>query len=135
LRCAYGTQQRNTLRATHVALQTGDLMAIVDEDYTPDKIRFYLEHWRDLSAAAEGGTGSLAGRGAGGGNRMSLVALLADVERAADQLPLWWEPTMRVFRLQGRGRIWADRRIRLDDNHTLDEAIYRMARFLGWSGP
>ena len=102
------------------------------EDYSPDRIRWALSHWQDLQEAAEGGTGSLAGQGGGNGNRLGLADLLADLEAAADQLPLDWKPTLQVFLAQGRGSTWRMRRLRMNDDHSLDEVIYRMARGLGW---
>lgn len=102
-------------------------------DYTPEKIRYYLGHWEDLKSIAEGATGSIAGSGRGNaGDRKALAVLLADVESAADALPLDWDCTLQIYRLQSRGRVWAKRRLNLDPNHSLDEAILRMARHLGW---
>ena len=110
-----------------------------DEEFSPERIRYALEHWGELEVAAEGGVGSLA-RGGGGGDRLGIAGMLADIERASDQLPIDWLPTLKIFRAQRRQQTWADRRrgrqlpIRLDDNHTVDECLWRMARFLGWSG-
>ena len=102
------------------------------DDYTPERIRYYLEHWAQLREQAEGGTGSLMGYGGGSHKRLSVVTLLADLEQAADQLPLQWSSTLLVFRAQGRARIWATRRLNLEER-SLDSAIVRMARSLGWS--
>lgn len=100
-----------------------------DEDYTPDKIEYYLEHWRELQNAAEGGTGSLGGGGAGRGDRLALACLIADLERAADDLPWHWTGTYEVLRLQARPR---QRRPNMQ-TVPLQTAIVRMARGLGWS--
>lgn len=101
------------------------------EDYSPEKIEQYLRHWQELLAGAEGGTGS-NGQGAGRGDRLALVTLVADLEQAADALPLNWSATLQVFRFQMRARIWATRRLTLEDV-PVDRAIEAMARHLGWS--
>lgn len=102
------------------------------EEYAPDQIRYWLLHWRELQAAAEGGTGSLNGGGGGKVHRLDVACLLADLERAADQLPLQWNSTQDIFRSQGRIKVWAHRRLGTEDV-SLDAAILRMARSLGWS--
>ena len=103
----------------------------VDEDYSPEKIEYYLSHWSELQEAAEGGTGSLGGRGGGRQDRLALACLIADLERAADDLPLYWSGTLQVFRLQARARVWSQRRLQLEEIG-LQAAIHRMARALGW---
>jgi hypothetical protein len=102
------------------------------DDYSPDQIRYWLAHWRELQVAAEGGTGSLNGGGGGQRKRLDVACLLADLERAADQLPLQWSATLEVFRSQGRQRVWAQRRLGLEDT-SLEVAIQAMARSLGWA--
>lgn len=104
-----------------------------DMDYSPEKIEYYLRHWGELQSAAEGGTGSLSGGGGGRGDRLALACLLADLERAADELPLHWTGTLEVLRLQAR---W--KRPRPVPAQPLEEisvhtAITHMARRLGWS--
>jgi len=39
----------------------------------------------------------------------NIAALLADVERAADALPIHWQATAAVFRWQGRDLVWGVR--------------------------
>jgi hypothetical protein len=103
-----------------------------DYEYSPEAIRFYLDHWRELRAAAEGGTGGLNGNGAGGGrDRLALACLLADLEGAADKLPLEWTGTLHVYRAQGRSQVWVERRQALE-SVAEETAILRMARSLGW---
>lgn len=105
---------------------------IAADTYSPEKIEYYLHHWHDLQVAAEGGTGSLGGSGGGNGNRLGLADLLADLEAAADQLPLEWKATLQIFLWQQRGGAWRLRRLHLNHDHSTDEAILRMARSLGW---
>lgn len=102
------------------------------DTYSPEKIHYYLTHWHDLQVAAEGGTGSLGGGGGGNGNRLGLADLLADLEAAADQLPLEWKATLSIFLKQGRGQQWRLRRLHLNHQPSVDEAVVRMARWLGW---
>jgi hypothetical protein len=106
-------------------------MAANEEDYSPEQIRYWLEHWRELEIAAEGATGSLNGQGGGKRGRMDTVVMLADLERATDQLPLEWAATRAIYDAQGRAQVWLKRR-QLDAGITLDQAIARMARALGW---
>lgn len=103
-----------------------------DEDYTPDKIEYYLSHWGELQNAAEGGTGSLGGSGAGRGDRLALACLIADLERAADALPKHWTGTLEVYRLQARWRrvVPATGQV---EQVSLQTVIDTMARTLGWS--
>lgn len=103
------------------------------EDYSPEKIEYYLKNWPDLQEAAQGGTSSIVGRGWGkGGDRLSLACLIADLERAADDLPQHWTGTLQVFRMQSRARVWSQRRLQLEEI-SLHTAAVRMARSLGWS--
>lgn len=102
------------------------------EDYTPEKIREYLRRWPELVASAEGGTGSLNGNGAGRGDRLGLVAMVADLEYAADRLPPEWAATRAVFRMQERAAPpYAGALVGVDDR-PLDAAVRRMAATLGW---
>ena len=106
-------------------------MSVEDaQDYSPEKIEYWLTHWGELQAAAEGGTGA-TGNGAGRGDRLALACMLADLERAADELPLHWTSTLQIFRLQSRARVWSQRRLTLEDVG-VETAIARMARTLGW---
>ena len=104
------------------------------DEYSPDSIHLDLVHWPELQAAAEGGTGSLNGRGAGRGERLGLITRIADLEQAADQLPLYWSGTLEVFRMQRRQREWGRRRLVLEDV-SFDAALAHMARSLGWRPP
>jgi len=104
-----------------------------EDDYSPERIQYYLAHWGELASAAEGGTGGLNGSGGGSGkDRLSLACLLADLERAADELPAHWSGTLQVFRYQARARVWAQRRLSLEEV-SIDTAVVRMARSLGWT--
>lgn len=49
------------------------------------------------------------GGGAFGPSEMDVAILLADLEHAADALPLHWRATARVFARQGRTDIWGAR--------------------------
>lgn len=75
----------------------------------------------------------------------NVAALLADVERAADALPIHWRATWWIFQQQGRDAIWAarlathrmlglqrpqDRGIEPPDSE--HRALGMMARTLGW---
>lgn len=122
-----------------------------DVDYSPDQIRFWLAgrcsrgcRWAMLESAVEGGTGC-SGMGSGRGERMGLAHLKADLERAADQLPLHWQATRRIYAKQHRYSVWFARWTMADsptegpDQEPLelpaaiDLAIWRMAQSLGWS--
>src|SRR5207302_1685462 len=92
-----------------VATRSGDGMAEHSPDYTPDTVRWWVLHWSMLISATEGGTGA-SGKGSGRGGRFSLVCLKADLERAADQLPLYWQSTEYVFIRQRRANSLYERR-------------------------
>jgi hypothetical protein len=113
-------------------------------EYSPESIFYWIVNWPMLVAATEGGTGS-SGLGSGRGGRMSLVCLKADLEHAADQLPIYWQATEYIFRRQRRGELFYNRRtnypsIPLEDRQyeppipsdALEQACYRMAISLGW---
>lgn len=107
------------------------------EDYAPEMIEAYLHGWGQLQSAAEGSTGHVPGYTSGRKDRLSIACLVADLERAADQLPPTWASTREVFRLQHRRREWGERigwdNNRVDNNHRdLFEACRRMAASLGW---
>ena len=111
------------------------------DDYTPEIVEHHLRHWQELAAAAEGGTGTLNGGGAGRGGRMALVCMVADLERAADKLPINWTTTHAVYVLQGRLKAWHKR---VEDagglgaiamqHRAVEHAAEHMARVLGWKG-
>lgn len=113
----------------------------VADAYTPEQVEQHLRHWEELVSAAEGGTGTLNGRGAGGGGRkrMTLVAVKADLERAADTLPLGWLSTGYVFSLQQRGAVWRARLRGAGGPSVIVEdvpmrvAYEHMAHSLGWT--
>lgn len=96
-----------------------------------------------LESAVEGGTGC-SGMGSGRGNRLSLALLKADLERAADQLPLYWQATRLIFSKQHRYSVWLARwnmasnpttgpdQEPLELSAAVELAIYRMARSLGY---
>lgn len=124
----------------------------VADDFSPEQIAFWLRgsscragrcNWAMLESAAEGGSGS-SGMGSGRGERMGLVHLKADMERAADQLPLYWQVTRLIFSRQHRYSVWLARwnmagsptsgaeHEHPELNAALDLAIWRMAVSLGW---
>lgn len=120
------------------------------DEYSPAQIRYWLAgrcpqcRWSMLESAVEGGVSSGAS-GAGRGERFGLAHLKADLEHAADQLPLHWQSTAFVFSRQHRFSALTQRRQRTppvvgdwrESEHpvpsqALDDAIWRMARSLGW---
>lgn len=114
-------------------------MAVIDdaEDYAPEMIEQYLLGWNQLVSAAEGGSGHIPGYTSGGKDRLGIACLVADLERAADKLPIEWASTREVFRLQLRRREYNERiegdNNRIDQTHRdLFEACQWMARALGW---
>lgn len=97
-----------------------------------------------LESAVQGGSGS-SGTGSGRGERFGLAHLKADLETAADQLPLHWQATAWVFSRQHRYSVLVARRraqsVTLEaiepDEHpvpsvALDNVYFQMARSLGW---
>lgn len=107
---------------------------VLTEDYSPAQIRTHLRRWKELRAVAEGSTGSLAMPGGGRADRTEVADLLADLEQAANSLPLEWAGTLEVFRLQERAREWGMRRLMLNEQFDLERAIQFMSRSLGWRG-
>jgi hypothetical protein len=138
-----------------------------DNPYSPDAIRFWLGgakcprcRWAMLESAREGATGC-TGMGSGRGDRLALILLKADLERAADSLPTHWQSTELIFRRQHRYSALVARRTQhmalgatesmnpSESTHSatlgrirehespipskaLEDAIWRMAVFLGW---
>jgi hypothetical protein len=121
------------------------------DDYSPDSLRFWLTgkcprcRWSMLESAVEGGTGSLSGSGSGRGGRLGLANLKADMEHAADQLPLFWSVTTVIYRKQHRESALQSRRSMASAFEThlgdlehpdhavaLSDALWRMAVSLGW---
>jgi hypothetical protein len=121
-------------------------------EYSPDQISYWLAggrctegrcNWTMLESAVEGGTGA-SGMGSGRGERMGLANLKADLERAADALPLYWQVTRTIFSRQHRYSVWHDRWTEAGSPETgpeyeqeltavaFDDAIYRMSWSLGW---
>jgi hypothetical protein len=121
--------------------------------YAPEVIRYWLGggrcergqcHWAMLESATQGGTGAF-GLGAGGGDRMGLAIVKADLERGADALPLHWQTTALVYSRQHRASVYSRRR-RVEppvpDGQREEECpipseayelvLERMARYLGW---
>lgn len=79
-----------------------------DDAYSPEAIRFWLSgrcsrgcRWAMLESAIEGGTGC-AGMGSGHGDRFGLAHIKADLERSADNLPIYWQATRIIFVKQHR---------------------------------
>lgn len=121
----------------------------VESDYSPERIVYWLTardcargrcNWAMLESAVEGGTGA-TGMGAGRGERFGLAHLKADMERAADDLPIFWTVTRVIFSRQHRYSVWLARwsmagKPTLDDPPSLPAALelacWRMAESLGW---
>lgn len=82
--------------------------------------------------------------GSGRGERFGMAHLKADLERAADQLPIAWRSTRLIFSRQHRYSVWLARWAMAGSPATSDEhesellptavedAVWRMARSLGW---
>lgn len=121
------------------------------DEYSPDAISYWLSgrcsrgcRWSMLESAVEGGTGA-SGMGSGRGERLGLAHLKADLEHAADQLPLYWQATRVIFSKQHRYSVWLNRWHMADNPTTgpdqeplelpaaVDLAIWKMAKTLGWS--
>lgn len=121
-----------------------------DQEYSPEAISFWLSgrcahgcHWAMLESAVEGGTGA-TGHGAGRGDRFGLAHLKADLESAADTLPVYWQATRLIFSKQHRYSVWLARWHMAGDSTTgpdqealelpraVEDAVYRMAQALGW---
>lgn len=115
--------------------------------YPPEVIRHWLRgsNWRQLAEMAEGTGGGQGYSGGGGKGRLTFAIVRADLERAADQLPLYWQSTEYIFHVQSRSACLRQRRLTAgpvaDDQReqehpvpsaALEQAIYRMARTLGW---
>lgn len=108
-------------------------------DYSPEVVEFWhtAGHWRMLQSACEGGTGA-TGLGSGKGKRQNLSDLKADLELAADSLPLNWSATARIFKIQQRWRQYVERCEQAGERggeleQPIDVCFYRMAEWLGWS--
>jgi hypothetical protein len=111
-----------------------------DPDYTPEVVADHLLHWAQLEVAVEGATGpNYQGSRGGRHGRETLVAIKADLERAADSLPLHWQQTARIFRLQRRWQVYLARRAQAglpagtSDGLGFDGCCTLMARALGWT--
>lgn len=112
-------------------------MPIEPDAYSPEVIEYWLRHWPQLASAAEGGSGG-SGVGAGRGGRFAMVCIKADLEAAADSLPLNWSTTARIFKIQRR---WKQYLARCEQagprggeiEQPLVVCYWRMAEFLGWS--
>lgn len=125
-----------------------------EEDwYAPEKIRFWLSgrcwldqgcRWQMLESACEGATGSLS-KGAGSGERSGLSHVKADLERAADGLPIYFQATRFVYVKQHREDVYKRRRqtersLHPDERESespkateaYEQILERMARYLGW---
>jgi len=127
-------------------------MAVVEslDEFSPEQIRFWLSgrcsrgcRWAMLESAVEGGAGQPGG-GHGGGRRLNYADYKADLERAADHLPLYWQATRTIFSKQHRYSVWLARwtmagspqdgpdQESLELPAAVEYAIWRMARYLGW---
>lgn len=90
-----------------------------------------------LVSACEGGTGSTS-HGAGRGDRATLSCIRADLEHAADQLPLHWATTAKIFKIQQRWKIYIARCAQAghrggEIEQPVGVCCERMARTLGWT--
>src|SRR6266705_1862701 len=77
-----------------------------DEDYSPELVDHWLRTWTEKRAAADGGTGQRYDSAGGGKHdRLTIAAVLADLERATDQVlrdRLHWSAAKKVYLRQGR---------------------------------
>ncbi len=120
------------------------------DEYSPDALAFWHSgrcsrgcRWAMLESAVEGGTGA-SGMGSGRGNRLSLALMKADLERAADQLPVYWRATRLIFSKQHRYSVWLARwkmagnpesgedQEPLELPAAVELALWRMSLSLGW---
>ncbi len=116
-------------------------------EYSPEVVQFWLTggRWRLLTSGAER-LGVNVDRAFGtAGNGTTLPVIKADLETAADRLPLLWRSTAWVFRKQERWRVYLDRRAafaggpRPQEREPADPVIARAACFermaaaLGWT--
>ena len=114
------------------------LMTTNPDVYTVDTVMFWLSggRWEMLVSATQGGVSSGARGGGNGLGRMGLVALKADLEQAADSLPIYWRSTSKIYKLQWRWNEYISRRGavgRVNDPEPdpgIDLAMLRMAGFL-----
>jgi hypothetical protein len=111
-----------------------------DPEYSPEVVRYYLRHWGELVEMAQGTSNGMLGRSTGGsGGRITFVIIKADLERAADSLPWYWQATAFIFRRQRRSLNRpslpeTDRQYESPvPRQALDDAVLRMAVALGWS--
>lgn len=85
---------------THAAQTAID----ADGEYAPELCDYWLRNWEALTSAAQGGTGA-SGQGSGRGDRLALVCMQADLERATDLafVDRWhWRSVQRIYELQRR---------------------------------
>lgn len=107
--------------------------------YTPESVRYYVLHWRELVEMAQGCSNGLNGRSTGGHGRSTFAILISDLEQAADSLPTYWLSTAYIFSRQRRvlTRIPTSDQDRQYESpipsQALEDACYRMALSLGYS--
>jgi hypothetical protein len=114
-------------------------------DYSPDVVRHYILHWHELAEMAQGTSNGMFARSTGGsGGRTTFAIIIADLEHAADCLPIYWQSTEFIFRRQRRRQVYATRRQLFQvpeeqrqyespiPSQALDASVYRMALALGW---
>jgi hypothetical protein len=111
------------------------------DEYSPVVVEYFLKHWRQLEDACRGvSAANYSGSRGGRHGRITLIAIKADLERAADELPLHWTSTLYIFKLQGRWKVYLERRAEahLPAGTTpgldFEQCCERMAKSLGWMG-
>jgi hypothetical protein len=113
-----------------------------DEAYSPGVIRFWLgREGREILYGTPGAVSQRYEAVRSRGDRLSIICIKADLERAADSLPLHWRTTSRIFRLQRRWGEYLEKCRnkergglfeQMSDTDAFDEAVELMARSLGW---
>jgi len=117
--------------------------------YTPDTVRYFILHWRQLVEMSQGtSNGMLANSTGGSSGRVTFACLIADLTQAADTLPIYWQATEFIFKRQLRQATLSHARQttppvpiheRLFESsipsEALDDACVRMAEHLGYVEP
>lgn len=118
------------------------------DEYEPDVIRFHLNHWGELTAAAHGMSSAGAEPIGSAGEvdaRRTLIAIKSDLELGTDLALadiLHWRSVVRIYKRQERWSVYLDKRasftpkpdVELEPWGPLAESacIRRIATRLGW---